>query len=262
MAWGWTERLNKVGHQVIGTDLRGHGRSDRPREPAAYGTDNLGKDVLALIDHLGHESVSLIGDSLGSAIALDLLHRVPHRFDPSVLFATGDGLLGHEPFDSSSVFARLANALARETFPDDLPSRESAYWTFASRWVVTAWRHLLRFGRSSRHVLIGKRSRSLCQLSSSAASSTRFSGADPVSRRPFLTLSTSRSLAPITSSCAAMRRRYRPSKSSSPRTSSCTFNLVRPVFEPLARFIIAAGAVKDTRERCDAIHSDNDVATS
>lgn len=43
--------------------------------------------------------------------------------------------------------------------------------------------------------------------------------------------------------------------------SSCTFDLV-PVFEPLARFIIAAGAAKGTRECCDAIHSDNDVATS
>ena len=129
--WGWPQRLNKLGYQVIGMDFRGHGKSAKPRDPAAYGTDNLSNDVLALIDHLGHRSVSLIGYSLGSAIALDLLHRAPHRFGPSVLIATGDGLLGHPPFDFSSVCQRLGTALAREQFPDDLPSHESAYWTFA-----------------------------------------------------------------------------------------------------------------------------------
>lgn len=130
-AWGWPERLNKLGYQVIGVDFRGHGKSTKPHVPAAYGTDNLSSDVLALIDNLGHRSVSLIGYSLGSAIALDLLHRAPHRFGPSVLIATGDGLLGHPPFDSSSVFTRLGIVLARDQFPDDLPSHESAYWTFA-----------------------------------------------------------------------------------------------------------------------------------
>ena len=130
-AWGWPERLSTLGYQVIGMDFRGHGKSAKPHDPAAYGTDNLASDVLALVDRLGHRSVSLIGYSLGSAIALDLLHRAPHRFGPSVLIATGDGLLGHPPFDTASVFKRLCNALAREQFPDDLPSHESAYWTFA-----------------------------------------------------------------------------------------------------------------------------------
>lgn len=130
-AWGWPERLNKLGYQVIGMDFRGHGKSAKPRDPAAYGTDNLSNDVLALVDHLGHRSVSLIGYSLGSAIALDLLHRAPHRFGPSVLIATGDGLLGYPPFDLSSGCTRLAVALARDEFPDDLPAHESAYWTFA-----------------------------------------------------------------------------------------------------------------------------------
>jgi pimeloyl-ACP methyl ester carboxylesterase len=130
-AWGWTERLNRLGYQVIGMDFRGHGKSAKPRVPGAYGTDSLSGDVMALIDQLGHSSVSLIGYSLGSAIALNLRHRHPHRFGPSVLIATGDGLLGHPPFTASAVLARLGAALAREEFPDDLPSHESAYWTFA-----------------------------------------------------------------------------------------------------------------------------------
>jgi pimeloyl-ACP methyl ester carboxylesterase len=130
-AWGWIQRLNAAGYQVIGMDFRGHGSSDKPRDPAAYGTNNLAGDVLALLDHLGHTRASLVGYSLGSAIALNLLHRAPKRVGASVLIATGDGLLGHPPYDSGEVFARLANALAREQFPEDLPSHESSYWTFA-----------------------------------------------------------------------------------------------------------------------------------
>lgn len=130
-ARGWIERLTRLGYQVIGMDFRGHGNSAKPRDPTDYGTENLRRDVLALIDHLGHRLVSLIGYSLGSVIALDLLHQAPHRFGPSVLIATGDGLLGHPPFDAASVFKRLSAAVAREQFPDDLPSHEAAYWTFA-----------------------------------------------------------------------------------------------------------------------------------
>jgi len=130
-AWGWIERLNAAGCQVIGMDFRGHGRSDKPRDPSAYGTDNLAGDALALLDHLGHARASVIGYSLGSGIALNLLHRAPTRIGPSVLIATGDGLLGYSPYTPAEVFARLENALAREEFPADLPSHESAYWTFA-----------------------------------------------------------------------------------------------------------------------------------
>jgi hypothetical protein len=101
-AWGWIQRLNAAGYQVIGMDFRGHGSSDKPRDQAAYGTDNLAGDVLAL----------------------NLLHRAPKRIGASVLIATGDGLLGHPPYTSGEVFARLENALAREQFPEDLPSHE------------------------------------------------------------------------------------------------------------------------------------------
>lgn len=130
-AWGWIGRLNQLGYQVIGMDFRGHGQSAKPHDPAAYGTDNLARDVLALIDYLDLPSVSLIGYSLGSIIALELLHRAPDRFGPSVLIATGDGLLGFPPFDTASVLARLGNALDREAFPIDLPLHDAAYWKFA-----------------------------------------------------------------------------------------------------------------------------------
>ncbi len=128
---GWIPRLTAAGCQVIGMDFRGHGRSDKPRDVLAYGTDPLAGDVVALLDHLGIERASLFGYSMGTMVALRLLHQLPHRTGPSVLMATGDGLIGVPPFTSTDVFPRLAEALARPEFPADLPDHVAAYWTFA-----------------------------------------------------------------------------------------------------------------------------------
>lgn len=130
-AWGWVERLTRAGCQAIGMDFRGHGRSDKPHDPAAYGTDALVGDALALLDHLGHARASLVGYSLGSVVALELLRRAPERFGPSVLMAAGDGLIGHPPFTVAEVGAQIEQALMRESFPADLPTHVSTYWTFA-----------------------------------------------------------------------------------------------------------------------------------
>jgi pimeloyl-ACP methyl ester carboxylesterase len=132
-AWGWVERLCTMGLQVIGLDFRGHGGSDKPRDPAAYGTEALAGDVIALLDHLGIARASLMGYSLGSKIALHLLHAAPLRFDRSVLIATGDGLIGLPPYTSGEVLPRIAEAVGRPEFPADLPMHVATYWTFATK---------------------------------------------------------------------------------------------------------------------------------
>lgn len=131
-AWGWIDALGARGFQAIGLDFRGHGGSDKPHDPAAYGTEALAGDVLALLDHLGIERASLVGYSLGSKVALRLLHAAPARIGPSVLVATGDGLIGHPPFDSAHVLPQIAEAVSRPEFPADLPSHAATYWTFAT----------------------------------------------------------------------------------------------------------------------------------
>src|SRR5439155_17864411 len=45
--------LAEQGYRVILPDLRGHGSSARPHDPASYPPDVLADDGLALIDHLG-----------------------------------------------------------------------------------------------------------------------------------------------------------------------------------------------------------------
>jgi pimeloyl-ACP methyl ester carboxylesterase len=63
------------GYRVILPDLRGHGDSARPHDPACYPPDVLADDGLALIGHLGLGAYHLGGYSLGGKIVLRLLAR-------------------------------------------------------------------------------------------------------------------------------------------------------------------------------------------
>ena len=130
--FGWIDRLNQSGLQVIGLDMRGHGKSDKPLKTEDYGTENLASDVLAVMDELGLSKVSIIGYSLGSAVTLHLIQTFPERFSKAALVATGDGLLGFPPHVFTALFPALAEAIARPVFPKDLPPHVAAYWTFVT----------------------------------------------------------------------------------------------------------------------------------
>ncbi len=63
------------GYRVILPDLRGHGDSARPHDPARYPPDVLADDGLALIEHLGLAGYRLAGYSMGGKLVLRLLAR-------------------------------------------------------------------------------------------------------------------------------------------------------------------------------------------
>lgn len=130
--WGWIEKLNAIGFQVIGFDFKGHGKSGKPTDPNAYGTKTLAEDVLALLDHLKINKASFIGFSLGSIVTLHLLHAFPARCNASVLIATGDGLVGKEPYTAATVLPQIGDALDYPEFPKHLPGHIAAYWQFAT----------------------------------------------------------------------------------------------------------------------------------
>lgn len=69
---GVRDALVGAGRRVIGIDLRGHGDSDKPHDPAAYENEALRRDVQALLDHLGVTGVDVVGYSMGSLITVQL----------------------------------------------------------------------------------------------------------------------------------------------------------------------------------------------
>jgi len=64
--------------RVIAFDHRGHGGSEVPDGP--YAIDDLGGDVVELLDTLGVEQASYVGISLGGAVGLWLAQNAAERF--------------------------------------------------------------------------------------------------------------------------------------------------------------------------------------
>ena len=126
--FGWIKRLNASGMQVIGLDFRGHGKSDKPHNIDSYGTTKLASDVVALQEHLNLTCTALIAYSIGTAVALYLLHASPQRFSRAALVATGDGLIGFPPYTFSEVIPTIALVLGRTEYPTDLPPQLATYW--------------------------------------------------------------------------------------------------------------------------------------
>jgi len=67
-------------HRVIGVDARGHGRSEKPHDPAKYDGDRMPADVIEVLDHLGVAKAHFHGYSMGGGIVAHLLARHPDRF--------------------------------------------------------------------------------------------------------------------------------------------------------------------------------------
>jgi pimeloyl-ACP methyl ester carboxylesterase len=66
-------------HWVIGIDARGHGRSEKPHDPAKYDGDRMPKDVIEVLDRLGVARAHFHGYSMGGGIVAHLMARWPER---------------------------------------------------------------------------------------------------------------------------------------------------------------------------------------
>jgi pimeloyl-ACP methyl ester carboxylesterase len=124
---GLVRELAARGHRVILPDLRGHGDSGRPHDPACYPADVLADDGLALISHLGLDDYDLGGYSLGGRLVLRLLARGAR---PVRAFVGGQGLdaLDQET-DRTPAYRRLLDALiSGVTFAPGSQEAQFASW--------------------------------------------------------------------------------------------------------------------------------------
>jgi pimeloyl-ACP methyl ester carboxylesterase len=104
---GWIEFLVGRGRSVIAMDCRGHGRSGKPYEAAAYEDPRIPRDVLAVMDVAGLQRVDLMGYSMGGAIALALLARFPERFRSVVVGGAGLPVAPRNPELGAAIAAAL-----------------------------------------------------------------------------------------------------------------------------------------------------------
>jgi len=110
----WVETLSRAGRRVIGLDNRGHGRSEKPHDPEAYGGQMV-EDVANLLDHLDLEQVHYVGYSMGSQIGLRLLVAHPERVKRAV--AGGIGMNVTTPWRAGEAIARRLRGDATEQSP-------------------------------------------------------------------------------------------------------------------------------------------------
>jgi pimeloyl-ACP methyl ester carboxylesterase len=89
--YGHAETIAAKGYRLIMPDLRAHGDSAKPHDPAAYPADILARDGLALIDHLALTDYDLGGYSLGARTVVRM-HVLGAR--PARLIISGMGLSG------------------------------------------------------------------------------------------------------------------------------------------------------------------------
>lgn len=93
LAYSWRHQIGplaEAGYRVIVPNQRGYGRSSRPADVAAYDIEHLTGDLVALLDHYGHEEAVFVGHDWGAIVVwnLAMMHaqRVSHVINLSVPF--------------------------------------------------------------------------------------------------------------------------------------------------------------------------------
>ena len=85
---GYVDAL-KDEYQVILVDFRGHGKSDKPHDPAQYTVEKIVGDVTAVLDKLGIETACFHGYSFGGGICYELARRIPARIKALIIGGCG-----------------------------------------------------------------------------------------------------------------------------------------------------------------------------
>jgi pimeloyl-ACP methyl ester carboxylesterase len=77
--WVVADALARAGFRVIFADHRGHGRSDKPHDPAAYSMPLRVADAVAVLDRLGIERAHFVGRSWGGRLCFGIGEHAPGR---------------------------------------------------------------------------------------------------------------------------------------------------------------------------------------
>src|SRR3974390_281937 len=125
---GWVSTLTREGRRVIALDNRGHGRSGKLYDPAAYHSAIMADDVRALLDHLKIERADVMGYSMGARISAFLAVKNPERVRSVVL-----GGLGIRLVEGVGLPESIANALEAPALDDVTDPQGRTFRSFAAQ---------------------------------------------------------------------------------------------------------------------------------
>ena len=90
--WRWQiPFLAAAGYRVWAPDQRGYNLSEKPSGLAAYGLDQLGADVIGLVDAAGQDTAFLVGHDWGAAVAWWIAAKYPARLAKMVIINVPHG---------------------------------------------------------------------------------------------------------------------------------------------------------------------------
>jgi len=106
LATGWVKRLHEAKRRTVRVDCRGHGRSEKPHDPAAYSLDLFAADLDEVLRYANARSVDLFGYSMGARLSLHFMARRASRLRSVVLGGIG-GSVVRGLRDSEAIAAAL-----------------------------------------------------------------------------------------------------------------------------------------------------------
>ena len=89
---GVVDALTAAGRKVIAPDARGHGRSEKPHDPASYGEQRMARDLAVLLDVIGATQIDLVGYSMGAIVSL-IFTSTDERVRRLVVGGVGSGVI-------------------------------------------------------------------------------------------------------------------------------------------------------------------------
>ncbi len=159
-AHDWQLQLNAFAlhYRVIAPDMRGHGRSDKPRGP--YSVPLFAADAAAFMRALNLPPAHVVGLSMGGMIAFQLAVDAPQLLKSLVVINSASELVPRTWAEKKDLFTRLLIAhlmgmrkmgqfLGKRLFPE--PQQAELRRIFAKRWAQNNKRAYL----ASFHALIG-----------------------------------------------------------------------------------------------------------
>jgi pimeloyl-ACP methyl ester carboxylesterase len=125
----WAGQHEALGdrYRLVTWDMRGHGQTDSPDDPARYSLDATVADMKALLDHLGIARAVIGGLSLGGYVSLAFYVAHPAMVDALVICDSGPGYRNAEAREqwNERARARAAELEARGLDALDTRSREA-----------------------------------------------------------------------------------------------------------------------------------------